>query len=365
MKPSMLIFGEDWGRLPSSSQHLALALQKQFRLVWVNSIGLRQPRLTDLRRLLRKGLAQSHSAGEHAPFPVIAPKVWPLAQSRWLQRHNRQQLARQLQPYGDFDYIWCALPSAVDYLSLYPKAEVIYYCGDDFSALAGVQHQPVVECEQRLLARCQHLFCASETLLHKLPHANASVLPHGVELVKFSRPQPRPDDLPEGPILGFYGSLAAWIDFELLHQLAQQLPQCQLVLIGHRGECPDKLLRLANVHLLPFKPHQQLPAYVQHFDVALLPFKRNAQIAACNPLKLREYLAAGVPVISSPFAALSQYRCGIATGEGWQGFVTQIVQTLQTKPHRAGIRRQVAGESWQHRADSLCQRLQLPSCKLQ
>ncbi|MFI3246751.1 MAG: glycosyltransferase [Ferrimonas sp.] len=408
----LLMFAEDWGGLPSSSQHLATALiaEANIEIIWVNSIGLRRPKPSDLRRLWQKLWMRSHRDKEAcrvqslAPTVVISPKLWPLPQWRWSRYFNGRVLAWQLHLQGvqrtTIDWVWCALPSAVTLLSLFPQARTIYYVGDDFSALAGVDHAQIAPLHQQLLTRCQLLFCASDTLLQQsyaallarlpntriaskvfaqpppyvtlakilpcwsavTPWPQAALLPHGVDLAAFSAPTPWPSELPtrlaKQPIIGFYGSLAEWIDFSLLHYLAQRFHDCCLVLIGHRGLCPQSLIDLPNVYWLPFVAHARLPALVQRFCVGLLPFVVNGQIAACDPLKLREYLAAGVPIVSRPFAALRQYSHGINCAMEPCAFGDAVARYLHQPPPATQLQTQVAQASWQARAQSILTYLQ-------
>ncbi|USD35713.1 glycosyltransferase [Ferrimonas sp. SCSIO 43195] len=364
MKPKMVVFGEDWGRHPSSSQHLIRELSAHFEVVWINSIGLRQPRWQDAARLVSKGVARAPKRCQ-APFEVIAPRVWPLAQSSWLQRLNHRQMQRALADVGPVDFVWCALPSAEAYLDLFPGARVIYYCGDDFGGLCGVDHGPVLQAEQRLLQRAEWVFCASEVLARRFDHPAVSVVRHGVDMRLFSHSRPRPKALPKGPVLGYYGSLAPWLDYGLLDTLTTVLPECQLVLIGDNHSCPGALLAKPNVHHLGRLPHDQLAAYAQHFDVALLPFLQTPQIAACDPLKLREYLAAGVPVVGTDFDAARDYACGVQLATTREEFVAMVLMSLISRPSVAEIRMQVLGQGWGDRADQIRGKLQSGRCRLQ
>ncbi|SDJ24735.1 Glycosyltransferase involved in cell wall bisynthesis [Ferrimonas sediminum] len=364
MKPKMVVFGEDWGRHPSSSQHLIRALAKHFEVVWINSIGLRQPRWQDLTRLASKAVARSPGPSQ-APFKVIAPKVWPLARSPWLQRLNRARMRRSLADVGPVDFVWCALPSAEAYLDLFPGARVIYYCGDDFGSLSGVDHAEVLRAEQRLVARAEWVFCASDILTRGFDHPAVFTVRHGVDLRHFSRPCSRPGPLPRGVVLGYYGSLAPWLDYGLLDTLTTALPECQLVLIGDNQSCPRALLDKANVHHLGRLPHDELAAYAQHFDVALLPFLPTPQIAACDPLKLREYLAAGVPVVGTDFDAARGYACGVQLATTREEFVAMVLMSLLSRPKVAEIRMQVLGQGWDDRAELVLSKLQPDRCKLQ
>lgn len=367
----MVIFGEDWDAHPSSTQHLARELSKLHDITWVNSIGLRSPKLNknDLLRVIKKGwsmirphtwmkpaLTSAQALESCDPLEKRPPKDWqptvihPLALPfhgnrlvRWLnQKLLRQRIFSRRRDLKNKDTIlWVSLPSAANLLGKMNDCFSIYYCGDDFSALAGVDHAVVAELEAQLVKEVDLIVVASEALAKKFPADKTLYVPHGVAEYFYEAPgginstrgEPvRPADLPTGgPIAGFYGSISSWLDQSLLLNTAKQLPHWQFVLIGK--ECCDvSLLKgQSNIYFLGEKSHQQLPEYVHHWQVSLLPFLDNEQIRACNPLKLREYLACGKPVVATDFPALTPYRHCVHVVEHQQAdkaqqFAAQIVR---------------------------------------
>ncbi len=109
--------------------------------------------------------------------------------------------------------------------------------------------------------------------------------------------------------------------------------------------------RLPNVSLLGARPHAALPSYAQHWTAGLIPFLDNAQIRASNPLKLREYLAAGRPIVATPFPAMLPYAEHLAVAATPEAFADALRATLLDPPGAAAARRAaVAGESWDARA---------------
>jgi glycosyltransferase involved in cell wall biosynthesis len=229
--------------------------------------------------------------------------------------------------------VWTSLPTAIDVLDLLDPSAVVYYCGDDFGALAGVDHRAVSRLEQMLVDRADVILVASSALQARFPVSKTHLIEHGVDAAPFAAAYPRPVDLPSGkPVMGFYGSLSNWLDLELLEGLAEQLPDWNLVLIGPCQCELGALLKRANVHWLGPRLHHQLPAYVQHWQVSLLPFLDNAQIRACNPLKLREYLASGKPVVSTEFPALAPYRQHVRVAVGVDAFVEAVRQAAMDMP---------------------------------
>jgi glycosyltransferase involved in cell wall biosynthesis len=326
----LVVFAEDWGAHPSSTQHLIKVLSQQRKIIWINSIGLRKPRLSwrDILRVSQKIISflstnkqKSQVKRVNSPrFTVINPLVLPCAESGWTVKLCQWFLAKQLvKPLTTMaihdPIIWCSLPTAVDYLALFKGCPSIYYCGDDFASLAGVDHQQVVKKEQQLVSKVRYIFTASQALLAKFPEQKSVTIPHGVNYKLFNKKQhKKPDDLPAGQfIAGFYGSISTWIDQELIVHASKLLPHWQFVFVG-QVECNvDRLMQMSNIHFIGPKNHEQLPAYIQHWNVALLPFKNNQQIKMCNPLKLREYLASGTPIVSTDFPALKPYKAHVMT----------------------------------------------------
>jgi glycosyltransferase involved in cell wall biosynthesis len=341
----LIVFGEDWGAHPSSTQHIVKVLGQTRSVIWLNSIGLRKPKLTvnDLVRLFNKVKSsivsqptnnkKSNIKGyikryiksykksykteviDNSNFIIINPLVIPCANSWFSLKLSKIILKWQLKlackKLAIIDpIIWTSLPTSVDYLELFGNAPCVYYCGDDFNSLAGVDHQFVSQKEKELVEKSSYIFTASEKMLDKFPRNKAVNIPHGVNFSLFSEQiKKTPFDLPQGkPIAGFYGSISAWLDQDLLVQTIKALPHWHFVFIGKVDCNVDKLQQFSTVYFLGTKPHNDLPKYIQNWNVAMLPFVNNQQIQMCNPLKLREYLASGTPVVTTDFNALKGYR---------------------------------------------------------
>ena len=361
----MIVFGEDWGRHPSSTQHLVRRLAERRRVVWVNSIGLRRPRpsRSDLSRVMNKLVVRRQvSRGSVAPpasISIVPPLAvsWPASQAAAL--FNRavvgHQVRRAAKQRGlEAPVLWTSLPSALPLVGTLGERAVVYYCGDDFGALAGVDHEPVLQMEHELVERADLIVAASEALAARFPANRTLLLPHGADIEMFQDPAPRPFDLPAcGKIAGFYGSISDWIDVDLLATVAGQLADWTFVMIGDVRTDVTKLLGLPNVRLLGPRAHADLPAYVQHWTVSLLPFRDCPQIHACNPLKLREYMAAGTPVVSTPFPALAPFRDLVHVGASPESFATAIGGAAQDWRRNLQRKAIVAGDSWEARAATL------------
>ncbi|RJG42467.1 glycosyltransferase [Motilimonas pumila] len=375
----MVVFAEDWHGLPSSTQHLIQHLAQERKVIWVNSIGLRKVglNLTDMRRLwhklralLKPNVNTQGAFSKTCPTNMAVMNVLaiPLPSFMWLRHLNAKLIAFQVkhkcQQHGVFKpLLWLSLPSAVDLIGHLNEHKVVYYCGDDFASLAGVDHNIVPQRERALLQQSDLVVSASHFLTAKHQFsckATCHTLVHGVDFELFIRSQPRPSDLPqdERPIAGFYGSIEKWLNIELLIAVAKALPYWHFVFIGHVKTEVTQLAQLSNVHLLGEKNHRALPQYSQHWTASLLPFVYNRQIQACNPLKLSEYFAAGSPIISTQFnAALRHKSTGLVQfASDTASFIEALLAAEHLKQWPAlkpAMQQQVAKQTWQHQADTL------------
>lgn len=370
MSDGLVVFGEDWGGHPSSTQHLVARLGRTRPVLWVNSIGLRRPRLDarDIGRVAAKARAfvrrssapanlPSEGEGEDRPARILSPMAIPWPGSRVAEMANRRILGGQVRrAMGEMGLtrpiLWASLPSAISVVGALGERAVVYYCGDDFGALSGVDHGPVLEMEARLAARADLVIAASEALAERFRGRNVLLLPHGVDYDLFATPQPRPADLPAGPVAGFYGSISDWLDVPMLERAARALPDWTFVFVGPVRTEVSALTALPNVRFLGARPHHALPAYVQHWDVSLIPFLDTPQIRACNPLKLREYLASGTPVAATRFPALRPYEPLISSLEPG-GDLAAAIRAAAGDQNATARRAAVAAESWDARAQSV------------
>lgn len=345
----MIVFGEDWGAHPTSTQHLIKRLMPDHDIVWVNSLGLRRPKINarDFKRacskvtkMLRRkrGVPLPNALVEDGP-EVIHPRAISWPGNPLISLLNKRLLGKQVDDIirsheFEMPILWASMPSAIDAIDNYPDYKVVYYCGDDFRALSGVDHGPVGEMEERLAARADLIIVASEVLQNRFPAEKTVLVEHGVDYDLFSEDAPRALDLPDSPLIaGFYGSIHDWLDLDIIAQAAQNCPEWDFVFIGDVHVDVSKLKALESVCFLGPKAHHELPQYSQHWQVSLLPFKDCEQIRACNPLKLKEYLCAGKPVVSTDFPALAPYRGNVdvmRNAEGLIGILDDLKSTITT-----------------------------------
>lgn len=372
-KRDLIVFGEDWGGLPSSTQHLMKHIALERKILWVNSIGLRSPKLSrhDIHRALRKALrffktnknTQSQTGPNIKNLTVINPMTLPAPRKLWQRRLAAWLLRRQLLPLIsqlklNAPILWSSLPTAADLAGALQESAVVYYCGDDFSSLAGVDHDVITRHETRLVEKSDLIITASKSLCEKFPHAKTRELSHGVDLSLFTKPAPRAKDLPENdrPTAGFYGSLSSWLDIALLKYVVKVMPDWNFVFIGHESVDVSVLKAFDNTYFLGPRNHEALPGYSQHWQASLLPFRDTPQIRQCNPLKLKEYLAVKKPIVATPFPALSPYVDLIHCADTPEAFSQALAASLKTREDNSRAQSMVdavSQMSWNNRAHTV------------
>ncbi len=250
---------------------------------------------------------------EHHPFPadgVIAlrprlPHWWSREQVEQGLRELLDMLVRSSIPAKPL--LWFYTPAMFAFAAHVDAAAVVYDCMDELSAFRFAD-PALIEQETRLLARADLVFTGGYSLYEakRGRHRDVHPFPSAVEVAHFAQARggvTEPDDQRgiAGPKLGFYGVIDERIDLALIDAIAAARPNWSLVMIGPVVKIdPAELPRRANIHWLGSRGYGDLPAYLSGWDVALMPFAINAATRFISPTKTPEYLAGGLPVVSTP-----------------------------------------------------------------
>jgi glycosyltransferase involved in cell wall biosynthesis len=362
----IICFAKDWNEPKTSNNHVMEELAKRHRVLWVNSLATRAPKLGsahDIKKIFRR-LHQWLRGTEHIheKLRVLAPLLLPLPRSSWAQRFNRWLVAAQVrnaaQSWGfDRPQLWIFPPNAVDFVGQFDESLVVYYCVDEWSEFTYLNAQFIRQKEAELLRKAHAVFVSSQRLFDtkRLVNSNTHLIPHGVNHSLFAQAL-EPDfpvakelrDLPR-PIVGFYGNLYDWVDQQLIAEMARLRPHWSFVLIGKIMSDISTLRACENIRILGPRPYEELPKFCKGFDVGIIPYNmRDPRMQSVNPLKLREYLAAGLPVVSVdlPEARVLANRVQFAASAA--EFVEKIEVALQhnSAPQKIERSRSVLSESW-------------------
>jgi glycosyltransferase involved in cell wall biosynthesis len=361
----MLCFSHDWTGDPLSKTHLMRLLAKNNRVLWINSIGYRMPTASrsDARRAFRKLAAATEPIREpEKNIFVISPLVIPAYGSALIrglnQRLLRFQVRRAMRKLRFRDPInWVFNPAASLIAGTLGEERLIYYCVDEYTAFTGVPAASLLAMEERLARRADLVIVSAERLYKAKSalNANTHLIRHGVDFDHFHKAVHGSGAIPDEiaalpkPIIGYFGLIASdWIDLPLLIEVARKFPGASLVMLGKITMDLSALKALPNVHLLGRKPYESLPDYARGFDVALIPFPINEATLNSNPLKAREYLAAGLPVVSTPIPEVEVLgQCRI--GRDAAGVCHEIAEALKDPGPAAARSERMRGEGWSAR----------------
>lgn len=239
----------------------------------------------------------------------------------------------------------------------------MYYCVDEYSQFTGTDKTAILDMERRLMEKSKLVIVSSSRLYETKSryHPNTFLVTHGVDVAHFRNACLPATAAPQDcldlrhPVIGFFGLIADWVDLETIRYLAVSRPEWSFLLIGEVQTDISVLRGLPNVHLLGRRNYQSLPGYCKVFDVAVLPFMVNELTLAANPLKVREYLAAGLPVVATPLPEVVKLDRLLRTARTQEEFLGQIEAYLKEgkRGPNLEVSRLMEPESWDEKVEEL------------
>lgn len=376
----------------TNKQHTATHLAKAgWRVLYVESVGLRTPKIgsgTDWSRIARRlwrGLRGPRQVAEG--IWIYAPLVIPFRHDHpWVRAFNQGFLSRMISRFMQRKHfkhpmIWTYHPYVLETLAWLNRnpdtftSSLVYHCVDDLTTIPGIDAQAFLLEERALLKKASAVFTTAQALYSKCSEYNANVHnhPNVVDFEHFAKAHddgPIPEDLAciPKPRLAYVGALSDFkVNFGLLHQVALKRPDWHIVLIGSEREGQHdpalaELCLLPNVHLLGHRPYQQLPDYLRGMDVGLLPTHVNDYTHSMFPMKYFEYLAAGLPVVSTPLAFTSHHKDGLLVGKDPSSFSAALGRQLACGHLQAAQSREMVGlHTWNARLAAMLALVPPPS----
>jgi glycosyltransferase involved in cell wall biosynthesis len=360
---------------PTSKHHVMRELAKSNHVLWINWHASRRPSLNrrdfgsiaEKLRQFRNGLVKVQER-----LWVLTPLVLPLPSSalarrlnRWLLTLQTRQILRELPPRRQ---VWSFTADVGPLVGSFGEERVIYYCVDEFAAFPGFDIETTRRLDRELCEQSDLVIAVSQSLYEskRQYNANTVLVPHGVLYDHFAQALdptfPMAQDLARlpRPVIGYYGLIHEHQDLNLVAAIARRRPQWSFALVGKVQIDVERFRSVPNMHFLGQKPHAELPHYSRGFDVAIIPHKVNELTLNMNPIKLPEYLAAGLPVVASPLPEVRRYEPEVRIAHDVEGWIAALEQAIADRSAIADKRRSslVAPEGWAVRVETIMEELE-------
>ena len=292
---------------------------------------------------------------------MLSPLAIPAYEDPWIRSFNswflRQQVLRAMRSL-DFQrpINWVFNPAACLVAGALGEDMLIYYCVDEYAAFSDVERDSLASMERDLLDKADMVIASSDRLFQskRLHNPRTRLVRHGVDWAHFR------GAFEQGHPGAARAGIAAATGPGLLRAHRRRLgrrwscgarrpalPHVSIVMLGKITMDVSALRRFPNVHLLGRKPYEVLPSYCAGFDAAMIPFPLSEVTLNANPLKAREYLAAGLPVVSTAIPEVEVLgACRIADGP--DAFVTHVEAALAERGPSAARSDAIQHESWGH-----------------
>lgn len=364
--PPLFVFADDWGRHPSSCQHLIRGLLPKYRVHWFNTIGMRPPRLDrvtfnrvteTLNRWVRgPGPSIVPSSGVH-PL-VIDPKMWPWFRSRLDRQLNAtllsSRITREVNRSGELPVMITTIPIVADLVGRIPAKRWVYYCVDDFGQWPGLDGIPLSTMEQELVRKADVLVAVSESLRDRLRSLgrNSHLLTHGVDFDHWSSPEgtlPEPIAKLSRPLVVFWGVVDRRLDSSAIIRLADDLTEGTIVLVGPTQNPDRALYRHPRIVLPGPVTYEELPTLAREAAVLIMPYDELPVTRAIQPLKMKEYLATMCPVVVSSLPSTRHWADALDVTHSSVEFSCSVRTRIETGLPRtqADARSRLLVEGWQ------------------
>jgi len=381
---NMIYFGDYWDGVRRNRQQLMTVFARHNKVLYIvkepylrpTLAGLGQGELTwsDLCSSPVRQVAENLYVFRY-PLWASASGHFPLKQlAREARRRTLKKALRELDMSQPI--VWFYHPRWVDMLGEIPSARLrLYHVIDEYTSYQGKtasRCRQIEEQEKTMLARVDAVIVVSKELYEakRRFNPNTYLVPNGVNYQAYSDALADPH-VPEvlqaikSPRLGYSGLIADKLNLAMLKDLAQETPEWSLVLLGpvnvsKQAETWQALQAMPNVYYLGSVESAQVPYYVKGFDVGLMPYAQDRHSETISPLKLYDYLAAGLPIAAMDIPATREFSSYIHLASAPQDFSQAVRDALaDVTLERRQARREIALQNtWEARVEQLSHLIQ-------
>ncbi|MFC1856753.1 glycosyltransferase [Thermodesulfobacteriota bacterium] len=350
--------------------HIARGLRKKgHRITYVSRflsptlpINFREKKIRFVN-YLKGGEIESNGIYTYVPFTFLPLIKFPLLDNDWIAKKavlcTIPKLAQFCQKRGPFDAFLVGDPFFVPIMPFVDCDQTILRLTDNLTAFDHVPKAAHVLLEQGLNA-CDKVIVTSQPLLKMLKmdaiQKPVYYVPNGVDYAHFSKTDlPEPSDLKNipHPRAIYVGALDDWFDADLLERSASHLKDVSFVIIGPPKIDLNRIGAFPNVHILGPRSYDLVPHYLAHSDVGIIPFKKNQLTDCVSPVKLYEYMASGLPVVSVKWKELQAIRSPARLAKDDSHFIHLMTEAIENSGDQMKIKTFAKENSWSKRVDDI------------
>jgi glycosyltransferase involved in cell wall biosynthesis len=366
--------GEDWWY--HNQAHFDMQIMRRMArhlpILYVNSVGFRMPSVMEgtqfIYRIGRKlGSMMRPTNSPFAGFHVASLISVPMWHRPFLAKLNvlslEAQVRKACREVGlKNPLIWVACPAAFQVARRMQRNSFLLYQRTDRYEEYSEQTREYLTTADRWLSQNADLILYVSRVLYEEERGQKSrsiLVKHGVELDHFNAAKAlqlgKPPDVAniKRPIVGFFGDIEDnLVDMALVGEAVRALSDVSFVFVGRVAADVGQIRNLPNIHFLGKKPYGEIPQYGAQFDVALMPLKANRYKFYSSPIKLKEYLALGLPIVSTEFPEASYYKDVLYVARHADDFINGIREALQGRGvgTAESRRSRVSGDTWEQAA---------------
>ncbi len=234
------------------------------------------------------------------------------------------------------------------------ESKLVYYCYDDIGAANWCgKHGGTME--DRYIKKVDEVIVTSEALLRQKSkqNTNTTLVKNGVDFELFNRAFHQ--DKKERPVIGYVGSLDFRLDYDLIENLVKERPEYDFHFIGRvtqSGAQSEQLKKHPNVRFFGAQQPNDIPKFMKKFDLGIIPFAMNDFTKSIYPLKINEYLAAGIPVVSTDFAPLDDFFGNVVIAKNAEQFINGVDDEFKSDTYDKKLGRTAVAKQndWSKRA---------------